>query len=122
MIAYIFFISRTRLLLRKDTLMQSSVFERIVELQLNDTMLLWRETQEIISLMPKLKHLELGYNELHDLSPASGDYLQPHLTSLNLTTNHLNDWRHVCESLVFYKTCSAIPSFSPIQSDSWFID
>ena len=67
-------------------------FGALVDLELNGTLLPWESIQALISLMPRLEHLEAGFNEYYPqaLSPNS----PPHssLKSLNLDNNQLQDW------------------------------
>lgn len=54
--------------------------------------------------MPCLKSVEFGYNRLVRLSGSESSAIPPHSTlqSLNLDSNSLSDWVHVCSSLAVY--------------------
>jgi hypothetical protein len=76
---------------------------RVSELQLNGCMVTWQEVQDVTQYMPKLRLLELGYNQLSQL--VSMDYL-PHRESvvqmLNLDSNECSDWSGICRSMKDY--------------------
>jgi Leucine-rich repeat (LRR) protein len=79
----------------------AGAFKNLEELQLNDTLLTWRDLNVIAMTMPHLKSVELGHNQLMGLSsPIIKPYSS--LQSLNLDSNSLSDWVHVCSSLADY--------------------
>lgn len=73
--------------------------------------------------MPRLKSVELGYNQLMRLS---SDSIKPYppLHSLNLDSNSLSDWDHICSSLsvydrfcIFFFDLTSPPDTYPMESD-----
>lgn len=61
---------------------------------------------EIMVYFPELQDLQLGYNELRDLSPSlrvDTVKVLPSLTALNLDSNTLSDWVSTMRS------CSMVP-------------
>jgi len=56
----------------------------------------WEDIQRVISLMPQLDKLEVGYNNLNSLSPGAS---HPCLRTLNLDNNELSDWENLAVSL-----------------------
>ena len=80
-------------------------FEKLEELHLNDTLLSWHDMQVLTMSMPSLISVELGYNQLLRLSTEDTPAIPPHptLQSLNLDSNFLSDWTHICASLAAYK-------------------
>jgi hypothetical protein len=81
-----------------------SAFLRLKELQLNKTRMTWPEVEQIIALMPKLELVELGYNELRQLtSEGSSDTAGAStIQVLNFDGNELDDWSHVARALGRY--------------------
>lgn len=80
-----------------------NAFRNLTELQLNGTLITWHEMQTVLTSMPKIQLIELGYNQLTFLSTAD-DY-SPHdgaLQVINLDSNTCSDWVHVCKSLHQY--------------------
>ena len=74
------------------------MFERIVELQLNDTLVTWGEFRDVSSFMPRLQSVELGYNRLKSLSAKESKPIPP-IWCLNFDTNSLSDWAGMAFSL-----------------------
>jgi hypothetical protein len=97
--------SRNRLPAPSSSADLAAAFENLEELQLNDTLLTWRDMQVLMTAMPGLKIVELGYNQLSRLSSEDQPAIPPHptLQSLNLDSNFLSDWVHVCFSLALYE-------------------
>jgi len=78
-------------------------FPRLQEIQLNDTRLTWTDMKSITACMPQLEAIEMGYNQLSRLSDATVSI--PNNTTvrfLNLDTNLISEWVHVCTSLKEY--------------------
>jgi hypothetical protein len=86
----------------KDFTKGSSAFQRLTDLQLNGTLMTWREMQEITALMPNLRLVEMGYNRLTSLS--SFDPIKSTIQVINLDTNQCRDWAHICQALKPYAT------------------
>jgi len=81
----------------------SSAFLGVTSLELNGTLTTWQEMQYIVSFMPKLLAVELGYNNIsrmadneHSTSPKC------HITALNLDSNYINDWKDLSCALSHY--------------------
>ena len=80
----------------------SSAFLNLTEIQLNGTLLSWPEVYGIITKMPALRGLEMGYNRLSSLSTGGGSDPQgPHPTiqTLNLENNELAEWTIIASSI-----------------------
>lgn len=80
----------------------SSAFLNLTEIQLNGTLLSWSEVNGIITQMPALRGLEMGYNHLSSLSTGGGsDPRGPHptLQTLNLENNELAEWTIIASSI-----------------------
>ncbi|KAL4067794.1 hypothetical protein J3A83DRAFT_4096673 [Scleroderma citrinum] len=73
-------------------------FGHIVELQLNSTLVTWEEFREVLSFMPGLQVVELGYNRLTSLH-TKGLKPIPRIHCLNFDTNELSDWADMAFSL-----------------------
>lgn len=97
-------------------------FEKLEELQLNDTLCSWHHMQILTLSMPFLKSVELGYNQLLRLSTEDDTpAIPPHPTlhTLNLDSNLLSDWTHICASIAAYKRYPvALTISAEIQADS----
>ena len=80
-----------------------NAFNSLTELQLNGTLMTWLEMQTVIASMPNLRLVEMGYNKLATLS-SPDDRLSDNkvLRVINLDSNMLSDWVHVCTSLYRY--------------------
>lgn len=81
----------------------TDAFPRLKEIQLNDTRLTWKDMKSITACMPQLEAIEMGYNQLSRLTDATVS--TPYNTTvcfLNLDTNLISDWAHVCTSLQEY--------------------
>jgi tubulin-specific chaperone E len=95
--------SRNRFSAMKDVELMSSAFPKLKELQLNGTLMTFGEIQEVISYMPNLQAIEIGYNHLVVLSTLEASVpIQSSLYSMNLDGNECKDWPHVCLSLKPY--------------------
>ncbi|KAJ7256464.1 hypothetical protein B0H12DRAFT_1202025 [Mycena haematopus] len=98
---YPFFTSRNRLQSPKDTRAMTLAFTNLIELRLNGTLTTWAEMQQITAAMPVLRMVEMGYNLIDELS--STDSLQGStIETINLDSNDLRDWVHICDSLRSY--------------------
>ncbi|KZV65417.1 hypothetical protein PENSPDRAFT_655794 [Peniophora sp. CONT] len=79
----------------------SRAFSKLIELQLSGTMTTWKEMLDIISYMPALKHVEMGYNRLKSLS-LDDEHGRPTACGLelvNLDNNPLHDWLEIVGAL-----------------------
>ena len=91
----------------------TDAFSRLIELQLNGTLMSWQAIMDVIALMPRLQRLESGYNRLQNLSPVPQDSPEPVLTTLNFDSNQLSNWAETCQALVTFPKCSYHPSLCP---------
>ncbi|EJD02198.1 RNI-like protein [Fomitiporia mediterranea MF3/22] len=78
-----------------------SAFLALEELRLNETMITWSEVIRLIPIMPNLRVLELGYNDIDRLNGSATDH---HLSAtklelLNLDANKLQDWSDIMISI-----------------------
>lgn len=86
-------------------------FPKLLELQLNGTLIDWPEMQWITAYMPQLSSVELGYNALSQLAEA----VEPTppssapLENVNLDGNSLTNWLNILPHLQTY------PSYVGIQ-------
>lgn len=81
----------------------STSFLSLTDLQLNGTLISWREMQEVTSFMPKLLSVELGRNGFCELEPgepiiSTGSSIR----NINLESNQCKDWTRICGSLSVY--------------------
>ena len=75
-------------------------FSGITELQISETMMTWDEMQTITASMPQILAVEFGYNSLTKLvSSFQADLSQSKVQSINLDSNMLGDWIHICTSI-----------------------
>lgn len=80
-------------------------FSKLSEILLNDTLINWTDMQCITSFMPQLRVIEMGYNQLTRLCGDKPPTLEESsVVVLNLDTNLLSDWAHICTSLSVYKS------------------
>ncbi|VDB82704.1 unnamed protein product [Peniophora sp. CBMAI 1063] len=77
-----------------------NTFAKLEELQLSGTMTSWQEMLSIISHMPRLRHIEMGYNRLNTLT-SDGYQWSTHcgLELVNLDNNRLNEWLEIARAL-----------------------
>jgi hypothetical protein len=82
----------------------TDAFPRLKEIQLNDTRMTWTDMKLITAFMPQLEAIEMGYNQLSRLADATFSTSSYNTTVrfLNLDTNLISDWVHVCTSLKEY--------------------
>jgi len=83
----------------RDVAKGFSAFVKITELQLNGTLMSWREMQEVTALMPSLRLVEMGYNRLATL--PSGP-VNSAIQVINLDSNECHDWTHIYQATVPY--------------------
>jgi hypothetical protein len=98
----------------------TEAFSNLAELQLNGTLMTWQETEELVLAIPSLRLVEMGYNGLKYLSPFPTPD-NPRVQVVNLDSNELHDWTHVCEIFKPYLTyvenflrCCAYDHFSQL--------
>ncbi|KAL5490033.1 hypothetical protein ACEPAI_4866 [Sanghuangporus weigelae] len=88
-----------------DTTNLRSAFMSLEELRLNETFISWAEVVLLLTVMPNLRAIELGYNNMERLGSTefqdqlSGTKLQV----LNLDENKLHDWHDVMEAIAPFK-------------------
>lgn len=101
--------SRNRLVMPSNFDLLTDAFPRLKEIQLNDTRLTWTDMKSITACMPQLEAIEMGYNQLSRLAAdkLSTSY-NTTLHSLNLDTNIISDWTHVCASLKEYQVLQRV--------------
>lgn len=82
----------------------TDAFPKVKEIQLNDTRMTWTDMKTITARMPQLEAIEIGYNQLSRLADATFSTSSYNTTVrfLNLDTNLISDWVHVCTSLKEY--------------------
>lgn len=75
-----------------------------MELRLNNTLMAWRDITTAIAAMPKLHHLEIGYNGLTDISfdPDHHSRLTAPVRTVNLDSNQISGWAGVCSALLAF--------------------
>lgn len=103
------FISQNRFSLPSGTVDLSSAFLNLQELQLNKTLLTWRDfTEYLLPHLSKLTSVELGYNRLDHLSEQATLSKPPRadtkLSTVNFDGNNLNNWSDICSSFAKYPT------------------
>ncbi|KAJ3515736.1 hypothetical protein NLJ89_g1578 [Agrocybe chaxingu] len=88
----------------------TGAFQKLVEVQLNETLISWPEMQAITASMPVLQVVELGYNRLSRLSDDTSPRSPPNsaVEVFNLDSNLLSDWSHICGSLKEYKALQRV--------------
>jgi hypothetical protein len=73
-------------------------FSNLIELRLNGTLTTWNEMQQVIISMPVLRIVEMGYNLIDELS-SDNLIRESTIEMINLDSNELLDWVHICGSL-----------------------
>ncbi|KAI0064708.1 RNI-like protein [Artomyces pyxidatus] len=95
-------------------------FQHLTELQLNANNITWQGMLDVVSLIPTLKHIEMGYNHLTTLSVtagSSGDVFSSALETINLDSNSLSNWSDICFALKgFNRLSRLIVSANPITT------
>ena len=101
---YLFLNSYNRLCMPADASLFETAFSRLRELQITSTLTTWAEVRRLVSLMPSLRVLEVGYNRLHSLGPLGSDSLpdDTRLEVLNLDGNWLCRWSELCQALEWF--------------------
>ncbi|KAJ3984485.1 hypothetical protein F5890DRAFT_1461113 [Lentinula detonsa] len=111
-----------------DTLKITNSFQSLTDLQLNGSLMSWRQIQHVTSFMPKLVSVELGSNQLCELE--YDDIPNPHssIRNINLEGNKCKDWTCICRSLCTYKhldrvilTSNEIDSIPPLTDVSFVL-
>ncbi|CAA7271583.1 unnamed protein product [Cyclocybe aegerita] len=99
-------LNRNRLALPANYDALTGAFQKLVEIQLNETLISWPEMQAITASMLVLQVVELGYNRLSRLSDDTSPRTPPNsaVEVLNLDSNLLSDWSHICGSLKEYNS------------------
>ncbi|KAF9527024.1 hypothetical protein CPB83DRAFT_748494, partial [Crepidotus variabilis] len=98
-------LNRNRLQLPSCSESLLDAFQKISEIQLNNTLLTWAEICWLMAILPRLQVLEVGYNQLTSLAlhHSLGQFPQlSSLQSLNLDSNLFSDWVHICTVLKEY--------------------
>lgn len=102
------FLSRNRLQL-SNALIAPAAFSHLTDLHLNGTMTTWAEMQQITAAMLSLQVVEIGYNRISRLVTsdyhfeAGIDPVAPAIQMINLDSNEIDDWAHVCQALNTYR-------------------
>lgn len=83
-----------------------NAFRTVTEIQLNDTLMTWTDMRTITAFMPHLQLIEIGYNRLTRLA---GDkppktFMNPSVQFINLDSNYLSEWTHLCTSLKSFQS------------------
>ena len=94
--------SHNRLSMPTEFAAFATAFARLKELQISTTLTTWPQVCQLVSLMPSLRLLEVGYNRLHRLVPfESHATFREHSTLqvINFDGNALYQWSEVCDSL-----------------------
>ncbi|KAA1469385.1 hypothetical protein DENSPDRAFT_773147 [Dentipellis sp. KUC8613] len=95
-----------------------NAFQRLTELELNATLMTWQEMLDVVTSMPTLKQVEMGYNRLTKLLPARyPDPFNSGIEVVNLDGNQLSDWTDVCRALApFTRLNRLILSTNPLST------
>lgn len=108
-----------------DTSLMGNAFLKLKELQLNATLTTWHECRVVMTYMPALQLLEMGYNRIGDLnikastsSETSASALTDNdtLRTINFDGNQLRSWARVCEAIQPIHGCVHIHRFSRLGS------
>ncbi|KAJ6525499.1 hypothetical protein DFH09DRAFT_1046450 [Mycena vulgaris] len=100
-------LNRNRLQTPKNPRTLTLAFANLIELRLNGTLMTWKEMQQVTTAMPVLKIVEMGYNLIDELS--SDDLLQgSSIATINLDSNDLHSWVHICDSLRPYSSLERV--------------
>jgi len=94
--------SRNRLAPFKNTSTATLAFPKLIELQLNGTLMTWSDAEKLVFVIPSLRLVEMGYNRLRRLS-SSPALAKPGIHVINLDGNELDDWPHICETFQPYR-------------------
>ncbi|KAJ3997286.1 hypothetical protein F5050DRAFT_1569683 [Lentinula boryana] len=111
-----------------DTLKITNSFQSLTDLQLNGSLMSWRQMQHVTSFMPKLVSVELGNNQLCELEYDDIHNSHSTIRNLNLEGNKCKDWTCICRSLCTYKhldrvilTSNEIDSIPPLTDVSFVL-
>lgn len=77
-------------------------FSRIEELQISSTLTTWPKATQLVSCMPSLRLVEIGYNRLDSLAGLDTEQTSaehPTLQVINLDGNFLGNWADICVAL-----------------------
>lgn len=97
-------LNRSRLLPPSKMIVMETSFLCLTELQINGTLVTWREMQIITAFMPQLRSVEMGYNQIDNLSSGSDKSLSnSSIQVINLGNNLCSDWVQMCSSLQPYR-------------------
>lgn len=98
-----FVVSRNRFTeMTLDRSKMSTSFQSLTELQLNGTLISWREMQQVTSFMPRLVSVELGSNRLCELGFSAPIITHSQIRNINLEGNQCKVWTRICQSLSTY--------------------
>ncbi|KAL4248489.1 hypothetical protein ABKN59_007766 [Abortiporus biennis] len=133
-----------RLTMPTNLNLMSSAYNQLQELQVNATLITWSQLQFIISFMPQLVSVEVGFNNLSKLTvskdesdqrevpgtgitgnPTSTAKTNTSLRTINLDGNKLRTWSEFCQGFLFYSrlerlilSCNEIDSIDSIDDPS----
>ncbi|KAL5532876.1 hypothetical protein ACEPAF_4650 [Sanghuangporus sanghuang] len=105
-------LNSNRLSSLNDTTNLRSAFMSLEEIRLNETFISWAEVVLLLTVMPNLRVIELGYNNMERLGGTEfRDQLSgTKLEVLNLDENKLHDWNDVMEAIAPFKKLARLIS------------
>ncbi|TFY71866.1 hypothetical protein EVG20_g1128 [Dentipellis fragilis] len=111
-------LNNDRLQAFSSAFLATNAFQGLTELELNATLMTWQEMLDVVTLMPILKQVEMGYNRLTKLLPARyPDPFDSGIEVVNLDGNQLSDWTDVCRALApFTRLNRLILSTNPLST------
>ncbi|KAF8586092.1 RNI-like protein [Ramaria rubella] len=77
-------------------------FANVLDVRLNGTLITWEDMLRLLSSFSRLQNLELGLNDLQNLSPPPLPFTT-NLATLNLEKNRISHWESTMKSLVLFK-------------------
>ena len=85
----------------------SSAFSALQEIQLNTTLIPWRDLKRLLRHLPSLTVVEYGYNGLSNLYSTEGDPIEDQNTNsalriINFDSNELTGWAEVVTALQIF--------------------
>ncbi|GBE81694.1 RNI-like protein [Sparassis crispa] len=94
-------LNQNRLRPPQDIHLAAAAFRALRELQLSSTMTTWEEMQEVISYMPALRLIEMGYNNLQAIhtDPSATSGINATLEVINLDSNAIRSWSNTCQAV-----------------------
>ncbi|OCB88021.1 RNI-like protein [Sanghuangporus baumii] len=103
-------LNSNRLSSLNDTTNLRSAFMSLEEIRLNETFISWAEVVLLLTVMPNLRVIELGYNNMERLGGTEfRDQLSgTKLEVLNLDENKLHDWNDVMEAIAPFEKLSIL--------------